>query len=154
MNKNTIEIVKDKILFKLLNEADPLLYGKPYKKELKGGPEDIESTQARLRSTDDDIEQAAAAFGMGTDLGFYSLVSMGNPFEVSFKLKNSKDIPKSWKGEETTIQDSKVSIYKALIWLDPDSFKKVSNNKIDKTTRPNEIMLNNLRLLSGIFVFI
>ena len=119
-----------------LNEADPLFYKKGYtkaKKNLSGV--DDEELQAIARAGDDDLDSAFAKVGMGVNVDYYPLTSMGKPFKVSFEYKSmGPSVPVSWMGEKSSVEGKtlKEENFNATIWLSPDSFKKIKSGNIEK----------------------
>jgi len=111
-------------------------YRKDYtksKKNLKGV--DDESLQAIARAGDDDLDSAFSKVGMGVNVDYYPLTSMSRPFKVSFDYTSfGSSVPISWMGEKSSIDGKAImeESYDAVIWLAPDSFKKIESGTLEK----------------------
>lgn len=149
MTKKLMDIIKEDVPSELQQ------YKKPYDKMMKSASDDTEMVQAKLRGSDDDLESAASKFGMGSGLDFYPLVSMEKPFNTAFEVKFvGAKIPVHWKGEKSEIEgDSEVDSFNAVIWLDPESFKKVKGGSTDDEYKFKIVKIDNKELNDNYLIF-
>lgn len=105
---------------------------------------ELQNIQADLRSNDEDIEAALSKWGLSGKLGYYPISSMGNPFNVTFKVRFKGDkIPVSWQGVTTNVEgEDKVLPFEALIWLDPKARDNAVNGKPQDTYKFKVVKLN------------